>query len=781
MFLASGVWQDFHYVLCVNTETTENPVRLTDDKQSTYGVNDTIVSGASTFSDSWTSLDVKQLTTTHIYKYDYTTQMDEQNKSETSFEVTEVHCVTQRPITFTGQAGTIHGLVRNINWPRQIPQYCILRIVVPEGNYVQATLAYALNYSRPTERFSFTTSEDPNFINPKTTNSFKTYGRYIPFLLSGSNQFFFRIIISTSMIEFKLRFTANQEDLRATLPLVRTSPTSGYVTTWGFENDNGQPCVVNASRTVNIPLNHVAMISFSYIEVLYAPNCGITSIKLQELDNNGNLSQKIEICGNVVIPALVLSRSFEVRFYNNICFGKGFKMIFSFHPVNETPARLDSGLWDCSVPHYNTFKQHLDCNLEPECHGGEDEGPQCPFSSPACNGSVAAGHKCYFPLKDINTISWFFARQECRNRGGSLAVMKTNQEWDAFKKLFQFGKIPYFMHIGLSSFDGTLPPQYKKVLAWSDGTIAYDYTYLTSSLNAYISTELYYTFCFISVIYNSYYHLQLCNAEVTNTIPLCELPVTKKVPQMSIIIPPINNKNIFNSNNNLYVSCPRGHFTFNFLSCDEASQCGAQRLSLHCQTWLDNKVSVVTAMFECFDRSSTLPYSLVCDFRPDCPDGSDENFCTRDPDCDGFQCRNGQCIQLSQRCDVNRDCWDASDEDCSKIQRWPQPYVTAVDPPAVIDFDQQGDLVYRTLNNSDPWVATHMGTSYPLELISGVTLLVYPLNASINPVLYAVGILRETRRKSQRQRLLRMLESVVQKTQGTGTLSISTPHLAFKN
>nr|KAG5709269.1 hypothetical protein BaRGS_018021 [Batillaria attramentaria] len=34
-------------------------------------------------------------------------------------------------------------------------------------------------------------------------------------------------------------------------------------------------------------------------------------------------------------------------------------MFFSVHPASQSPHRLESGLWDCSVPYYASFKQHV--------------------------------------------------------------------------------------------------------------------------------------------------------------------------------------------------------------------------------------------------------------------------------------------------------------------------------------------------------------------------------------------------------------------------------------
>ena len=104
------------------------------------------------------------------------------------------------------------------------------------------------------------------------------------------------------------------------------------------------------------------------------------------------------------------------------------------------------------------------------------------------------------------------------------------------------------------------------------------------------------------------------------------------------------------------VTCSRGHLTHMFLSCDVATSCLAEHdviYSLRSQTWaLPTLKSCPVALgvtslppsFPCQSDEWRVPYSLVCDHRPDCLDGSDETFCTFTP-CywhSQFQCLNQQ-------------------------------------------------------------------------------------------------------------------------------------------
>ncbi|KAK2157989.1 hypothetical protein LSH36_179g02007 [Paralvinella palmiformis] len=68
------------------------------------------------------------------------------------------------------------------------------------------------------------------------------------------------------------------------------------------------------------------------------------------------------------------------------------------------------------------------------------------------------------------------------------------------------------------------------------------------------------------------------------------------------------------------------------------------------------------ATFRC-NNGRCISISLYCDFRMDCEDGSDEEFCGLCLLFTEFTCKSGQCIPKEQTCDFTLDCIDASDED----------------------------------------------------------------------------------------------------------------------
>ena len=100
-----------------------------------------------------------------------------------------------------------------------------------------------------------------------------------------------------------------------------------------------------------------------------------------------------------------------------------------------------------------------------------------------------------------------------------------------------------------------------------------------------------------------------------------------------------------------HATCPKGHVTHNFLACDVTSACWAENYASSSDTWeaagrdsCDAPLTSLPPSYACGGGRERVPYSLVCDHRDDCPDGSDEQFCVF-PQCSGssqLQCNNQQ-------------------------------------------------------------------------------------------------------------------------------------------
>ena len=101
------------------------------------------------------------------------------------------------------------------------------------------------------------------------------------------------------------------------------------------------------------------------------------------------------------------------------------------------------------------------------------------------------------------------------------------------------------------------------------------------------------------------------------------------------------------------VQCRNMHWTQDFLACDVHSNCWS-RDDVPLQYSSNDGLAVTSAgcdvpgalsndlSFLCSTRSERVPFTLVCDFQPDCFDRSDEDFCTH-PQCymdNPLQCGN---------------------------------------------------------------------------------------------------------------------------------------------
>ena len=87
------------------------------------------------------------------------------------------------------------------------------------------------------------------------------------------------------------------------------------------------------------------------------------------------------------------------------------------------------------------------------------------------------------------------------------------------------------------------------------------------------------------------------------------------------------------------VTCPDGHLTHAFLACDAESVCWRRPYGdAESEVWgvpsvtsCPAPMTSLPAMFTCSSGAQRVPYSLVCDHRQQCGDGSDESFCVFPP------------------------------------------------------------------------------------------------------------------------------------------------------
>jgi len=162
-----------------------------------------------------------------------------------------------------------------------------------------------------------------------------------------------------------------------------------------------------------------------------------------------------EICGELppAPPAKIYNMTnLYLRFVTNDDLQyTGFRLQFSFHKESALPEQLSDGRWNCSVPHWPDFRQHLPCNLLNDCLEGQDE-LDCPYTSPLCGpGRFFMGGSCYSYVKMTRPLTWHVASDACEILGAHLVSLNDATEWRAVTSMLrQYGvKAAYTgLHLG---------------------------------------------------------------------------------------------------------------------------------------------------------------------------------------------------------------------------------------------------------------------------------------------------------------------------------------------
>ena len=403
--------------------------------------------------------------------------------------------------------------------------------------------------------------------------------------------------------------------------------------------------------------------------------------------------------------------------------------VFFLCTTHRMPQELSSGLHNCSVADHRRFQEPLLCNLTGECQHAQKEKRDHPSSSatsPACQGWVVSGHKCFKRFRS-NRLAPLRARNICRSRGFELASIKTQQESQDAKKVFSWtGNL-----IGLTYKSESVPSMYRKFLVWSDKTIIYNIKHIFIANTQQQEKASYYfqlegrgSAVGVHVVSHARsYHGVICE-KPAQSIHLFPTHSVEYFPdQLSMLA--------FQRSNQSLVICPGRHVTHAFLSCDAKRQCG-QATCFFLNTTMrlsqvlpaaQRSVNIV-AMYTCTGDDTEVPYSLLCDFRQDCADKSDESFCHH-PHCKEFSCRNGQCLPRNKSCNKYMDCLDGSDEkvcpheestfyisseyrqgvtDLSKARFFNIKYQNE---SYLINLDGRGYFTQQEMNLTDPCPVTH--------------------------------------------------------------------------
>ena len=640
----------------------------------------------------------------------------------TSFQLHGPNCSTNKFLEFAGTLGEV--IVKlEANDSKQLE--CLWQISVPESYYMIVKIeTVQVAFLNPTIVAAFQLPLKSNTVE-------HYYGRYLQLwpatLIPYSNVVYFKSALQTleakGRVKYRITFRATAENLAKKLHVVNTSPTRGYITPPGYDGRSGYAGLMDARYTVEVPEEYTVMISFEWFDFMgpsyniidMYQRCDSDYLKLFSSNDTGTEEQLWVHCGFNYIAPDVYNRSVTLHFRTDSrLYQSGFKMRFSLHRWTDAPRKLTTELFDCSARNYDSFKEHLHCNTYRECQGREDEGGHCPFSSPACNGSVAVGNKCYTLYFDYRT-SWTDAARACSSRGANLATMKTPEEWNAFTGMFNFPGRMGVSYVGLTNHDESTPHYYKRMSRWIDNVINYN-VHIRGSFAALSKfgrkTCAHYN---VYYVYHPLLSYTACSFRYEDQY-VCETLIDETRGEGT----GPNRTSIFQGEEQSeerivspFVRCPSGHVTYELFACHRQSHCGTDRSKARCffppSVMTSEEQHMFTLTFLCATMEEYIPHTFVCDFKKDCVDASDEVFCVHGShNCSGFTCDNGQCVSYQMMCDAYIDCEDGSDEQYCREKRLEfYPRHTRHNPPAIINFDGFGLVTQAAMSEYEPCPDTH--------------------------------------------------------------------------
>ena len=223
---------------------------------------------------------------------------------------------------------------------------------------------------------------------------------YTPVILTRSNTLKFLIRTKpqcgSTPPQFRIYYQAIRKGLTDALHVVHTSPVSGYVQPVGLVPGKpyGFALGTDARYHLVLPEGQVVMTSIRLMQLTRTIHCRAYLV-VYSRSTDGQETLLWKTCHKTGIATRVYQTSLLIRFkVKSYTSNQGFKLLYTFHLQSQSPHKLPTSMFNCSVSHYPDFKEHLDCNLKQECEEREDEGGHCSFSSQRCNGSVTANSKC---------------------------------------------------------------------------------------------------------------------------------------------------------------------------------------------------------------------------------------------------------------------------------------------------------------------------------------------------------------------------------------------------
>ena len=621
--------------------------------------------------------------------------------NSTMFEIDMRRCSdSEDKYDIIANHGTVSLLRRNTSGTFDASITCTFRIIVPFDRFVSVSFDEVLD------------SEKSNimlYILDCDINENYLYGMYLPSqkppdLYSSVNCLEFGITSSAPFPQ-NILITFTSSHSRLALNLTLYTERCGFVTTPFFDGISSKyPPNLKVSTALTLPHKYSSiLVSFELFALKDVKEC-ITFWGGMNSTSRDNPLNKV--CGTDMVRAQLFNTSLQIEFLSIPTKTTiGFKMFFSFHTQEDEPQVARNGRFNCTSPNYELFKHHVDCNLIEECENNEDE-LGCWYSSITCKGAIACGKRCYYYVAQTTSLTWNEASQLCFSRNSDLASLNTIEEAKAVLKIVQSKHQMRKMFVGLKTYNPNLPKMYKSVLQWNDGKMAFDLSFDKLEAPKYPSCGMIYN------DENRAFRMIDCDTDVLKEF-LCEFFPAGET-KTSLEPASIHNTNKNNSNNDNSIplletvanqnelrlrlpettTCPDGHVTHDFLSCDPATDCLAETDVDTCET----ENGGVIPLFICEEGVQTLAFTLVCNHQEDCRDGSDEDRCVFE-ECEGFLCDNLQCIRVSEVCDGMDHCLTGRDEDfCSQVASSSSSEVIRVVNTSVVTLDGYGH--YDVISNN---------------------------------------------------------------------------------
>ena len=138
---------------------------------------------------------------------------------------------------------------------------------------------------------------------------------------------------------------------------------------------------------------------------------------------------------------------------------------------------------------------------------------------------------------------------------------------------------------------------------------------------------------------NVHMELEVVCTKETNTDFLCEMEsdthqTTSTLDKVRVAILSASNQTLLLP----HVVCPLSHVTLDFLACDVKSACWGDVVTSDGEKWgvpsyasCPAPLTSLPPSFQCGSGDQMVSFSLVCNYRSDCSDSSDEKFCEYPP------------------------------------------------------------------------------------------------------------------------------------------------------